>query len=451
MNKKGLYKYQLICWILFAIICLCSCHSDDIESSSSIEGEWFYDNSTVDLTQFGTMKFSRDGAFEELYVQVGKATNEIITKKGSYVYRNRIEVVSTTKYDARQHLELYRVRNSDYNTLELYNESTSSTRKMHRIVGVYTMSVGETQTFPYSGNSSQMATFVSCNDKLVTVDDNGIIKAIKNGSTYVRRLSDTGETVVRVDIRDANNLIDNFEKYIYHPVSQVIADWGDNYLKTDSMVGTPNDITYNVYDTYIRELRFEYYAQRHVCAVHGDLQPDADYDALISSFDKRYSLFAGNDEYRVYKVFQEDHYIEITLFRKYRSFKYEIQPNDYERFEDLILCDITNAPWFAKFDYSGCKGVLNQPIDNSSIYQNARVEYDISTGRINEVRLECKPTITVATMCKWFDQHFFLDPDRYYITYYPYSSTRKSEFKVYVTENSSGNVSVCYNDNDDSL
>ena len=164
-----------------------------------------------------------------------------------------------------------------------------------------------------------------------------------------------------------------------------------------------------------------------------------------------YSLFAGNDEYRVYKVFQEDHYIEITLFRKYRSFKYEIQPNDYERFEDLILCDITNAPWFAKFDYSGCKGVLNQPIDNSSIYQNARVEYDISTGRINEVRLECKPTITVATMCKWFDQHFFLDPDRYYITYYPYSSTRKSEFKVYVTENSSGNVSVCYNDNDDSL
>ena len=409
MNNYLIKRLGNICFVLVAAVLLLSCQNDDDNDlPNEIIGEWFYDNSTANQIQLGTLEFANDGKFKEVYVQVGLTTNDIITKEGTYSYHNSIDVVYTTKYDSRHILEKYLVKNNEGNTLELYNQSTSYTRKLHRVLGSYTMQVGEVRAFAGSDNGAQYAKYVSCDEKVAKVDDNGKITAVKLGNTFVRRLSDTGETVIRVTVDDPNGFIDGFEKYLFAPVDQVISDWGDNYVKEGGLY-TFNTLSYNVFDSNYRKLSFNYYSQRHVYSVVGQLQPDIDYDAFIASIDRKYKRYLDTDGYIKYRVYKNDHNIDIELLEDWRDFEFVVKPNDYEKYDDLIDCNVKNVPSYMKLKFSGTSGKFTQTIDDNEVYEKIVVKYDASTGVIKEVALTCRPEITKDQIVEWLEKHYYRD------------------------------------------
>ena len=426
MNIFMIKRLGIICFVLVATFFLYSCQNDDeYESPDKIIGEWFYDTSTDNQTQLGTIEFANDGKYKEVYVQVGLTTNDIITKEGTFSYHNSIEVVYTTKYDHRHILEKYIVKNNDNNTLELYNESTSYTRTLHRIIGTYTMQAGEVKSFIDSNNDANYYKYVSCDENVAKVDDDGTITAVKIGNTFIRKLSASGETVIRVNVDDPNGFIDIFEKYLHSPINQVIKDWGDNYVKEDGLY-TYNTISYNVFDSNYRRLSFNYYSPRHVYIIEGQLQPDIDYDAFVASIDRKYDRHNDTDGYITYRIFKNDHYIDIELLRDWLDFEFKVKPNDYEKYDDLIECNVNNVPSYMRLDFSGQSGNLSQTIDNNDIYERIVVNYDVSTKVIKEVRLTCRSGVTKEQIIEWLEKNYYNNGS----TWYPSKSVLKSNFYI---------------------
>lgn len=429
-------KYRSgVCFILLAYTCCLGCQNDDeYDSPSTIIGEWFYDNSTSNQTQLGTIEFSNDGKYKEVYVQVGLTTNDIISKEGLYLHRNPIEVVYTTKYDSRNILERLIIRNADSNTLELYNEATSSTKLLYRIVDTYSMSIGETKPF-INSSDSKYDKFISCNDKVATVDENGNIKAVKRGNTFIRRLTDSGETIIRINVIDADNIIDGFEKYLFSPITKVIEDWGDNYQEAEGDVGNPSYIAYNVYDSFIRNLKFNFYSTRHVFSVTGSFQPNVNHEILIASFDKKYSQHTATDSFYMYRFYKDEHDIEIKIYKHNTNFEFIVYPNDFERYDDLITFNINNLPNIYNFDFSDNSGSYSIKFDDNEIYERMTIKYDVSTGEITDVDLRGKSSTTKEQISEWYSKHYYLDTSlSYYEWYYPSKSSLRSGFHVEVSK-----------------
>lgn len=412
MKNNKIYRWAFCCLLLLSNFALVGCQKDDNNESYSISGEWFYDNSSANITQLGTMEFAPNGKYEETYAQVGLNVNNITTKVGSYSYNGVIEVVYTTKYDSRQILERYRVTNADENTLELFEETTSTTKKLHRIVGSHTLSVGESIIFS-GANSSQYAKYVSCNDKVASVDDNGNIKAVKRGITFIRRLSDSGETIISVEVKDPGNVVDDFSQYICEPLSNVYENWGDNYIFYErDMSNLPDVIEYNVFDNLIQRIDFYYYYRRNVSNVFGYFRPDVDINTIIETFDNKYTRISASADGSMirYSHTANGHPVDITLYTEKKHFAYDMVYDGFEEYDALVMLNINTLPFYLPyFDFTDCDGQLTSEINNNSIYKEINITYNPTTGDIDEILLKCKPGITEEYVREWFSSHYYID------------------------------------------
>ena len=197
-----------------------SCSNDDDGTSFPLEnvtGEWYQDYSDESKVNFAYVTFSPDGQFTDREVNIGLNSNYDMLVEGTYKYDGKtVRILSTTKYDPRQYYQEWRVDGVQKYTLEFTEEAVHESHVFHRVVDTYKMNVGDSRQWSVNDASFSVLSYFSTDEKIASVDENGMIHANKRGTVFVRGLSATEEAVIKVEVDDSDNLIDDFVKYRRH-------------------------------------------------------------------------------------------------------------------------------------------------------------------------------------------------------------------------------------------
>lgn len=446
MIIRLLRRIKFFTSIMLPLICLTGCQEEDnSEYRDSIVGEWFYDISDNNQTVLGTEEFTSDGKFKEWSTIIGPAYYVNQTVEGRYTCDENIKIVYSTKYEPTQFVDIIRINSIDHYNFNVYIETASAYRSFHRIIDTYSMNVGESRACNINDAAFNATGYISCDEKIASVDNSGNIRALKRGTTFIRMISSIGEAVIRVTVTDPDNVIDDYLKYINSPIDQVIKDFGNNYTEYNEKDGT-TQLMYNTLDDITRRLFFSYILKDKVCMIEQKIKDDADMSAIIESFDKKYELSDENESYRSYLCYMDDYIISIKVYSQQLTITYALYLYDIEKFDGMITVNIDNfAKWFnydlstSQYNSSNNTCYFSKFIDNI-IYKAIIIEYNNTTRDISLLRLVLRSeTIDVAKVEDWFTSHYYV-----YNTmnngkwFHPLKSFPRSEYYVFFAETGNG-------------
>lgn len=448
MKKEIINRLTLSLSVFFGCLALGSC-SDDYEGPQySVTGEWFLDESDANQTKRTIKEFTADGKYHGLQIIIGATTNISEIADGTYsISDNKINAVFTTPYAAQHFSEVYKVNNADKYSLSLVIEGTGSSGVLNRIVETYNMQLGESRQCTISDPAFNAVSFLSYDENIATVDDSGVIRAQKRGTAYIKMISAEGDAIIRVIVNDADNLMDDFTKYIYGPIDQVLKDYGNNYVTFDLRSGLTT-VAYQVFDDVVREIEFNYLQEEHVYQILGRFQNRADLKSIIASFDQKYEKRPSTGElYHYYYAYVNNHLVRMLINEEYRTFIYEVVTNAFEEYDGMVTlkADVF-AKWFG-FDLTDSDGLFMSTIDNE-LYRGLIMQYDEDTMDISRIQLVCRAGVEESDLRDWFEENYYVHNVSGLTVYALHQSFPRSEYYVMINTNPvTGSINVAYQKN----
>lgn len=438
---------------LFLLIGFSSCSNDDDGMSfplESVTGEWYSDYCDEGKVNFIYITFGPNGQFSDQEVNIGYNSNYDILVEGTYKYDGKaIQILSTTKYDPRQYYQVWRVDGVQKYTLNYTDESMHESFVFHRIVDTYKMNVGDTKQWSINDASFIALTYCSCDAKIASVDESGMIRANKRGTAFIRAISDTEEAVIKVEIDDSDMLIDDFAKYIGRDFNNIVNDYG-NPLNQFEYVGGGVGLLYNQYDDYIKQFGAFYVAENHVYAILADFRDRADLQPLIDSFDAKYGPRPTTEDYlHFYVVEQDGNSVTILIDEKDRTISYNWRPEGLEVYDGIITASIDDVAKYFDYDLSEAIGGLYFNLisyKENPVYSSILIQFDENSREIEAIQLGCQSDITESEVREWLEDHYKVYTLQSGSDCYMSGNTFiRSEYYVMVSTNSStGRVSVDY-------
>lgn len=444
-------KYRTTSWLLLYLFTFSACffisgcqNSDDDYPVYLITGEWFYEESGNGQTNFSTVEF-KNGVYKQLLVWVGLLDNTYQWTEGTYSYNKNIDIVYTTKYDKRQYHEVWIINNADNYTLDVRSSGYAPEHHvLHRIIDTYQMSLGENRTISISDSNFKAVSYASCDEKVASVDDSGTIQALKRGTTFIRVFSGAGEVVIRVEVADPNNSIDDYSEFLGEPISKASALF-DIYNELPA----GNGITFFVpsfFDTKVRSLSFMYLIDDFVYRIDGSFNDDVDISSVVETFDKKYTNHSLNEGVYYYIVNKNGRQIRILIDSQTLAFTYQLTPNAFEEFDKMVKVNIDDfAAWFGydlyDFPYSD---IFATDIDNE-IFSEVFVVYDETTRKIDGLILTCMDGVESSDIEGWYEEHYYLhNHPKLGNIYATHKSFPRSEFYIKIEKDDMGKINVSY-------
>lgn len=454
-NMKNCFlKYSNYIFLqLVLLIGFSSCSKDDDGMSFPLEnvaGEWYSDYSDEGKVNFIYITFSPDGQFSDREVNIGYNSNYDMLVEGTYKYDGKtIKVMSTTKFDPRQYYQEWRVTNVQKYTLKYTEEAVHESFVFHRVVDTYKMNVGDSRQWSINDASFNALSYCSCDDKIASVDDNGMIHANKRGTVFVRGISNTEEAVIKVEIDDSDMLIDDFAKYIGSGFDNLVKDYGNPLSQSEYVRGGIISL-YNQFDDYIKQFAATYLANNHVHTILADFRDRADLQPIIDSFDAKYGPRPTTEDYLHYYVVEQDgNSISILLDEKDRIISYNWRPEGLEVYDGVVTASIDDVAKHFDYDLSEAVGGLyfdSISYGDNPVCASILIQFDEDTRETEIVQLGCRSGITESEVREWFEDHyktFMLESGA--DGYMSGNTLLRSEYYVMVSTNSStGRVSVTY-------
>ena len=448
MKKEIINRLTLFLSVFFGSLAFSSCSDDYDGPQYSVTGEWFIDESDDYQTKRTIKEFTSDGKYHGLQIIVGGTAN--ISEIADGIYKmsdNKINAVYTTPFAAQHFSEMYKVNNADKYSLSLVIEGTGSSGVFHRIVETYNMQLGESRQCSISDPEFNAVSFVSYDENIATVDESGMIRAMKRGTAYIKMISAVGEAIIRVIVNDSDNLMDDFTKYIYGPIDKVLNDFGSHYVTFDMDNGLTS-VFYNVYDDAVRAIQFNYLQREHVYNIMGTFQSRADLKSIIASFDQKYEKRPSTGElYHYYYAYVDGHLVRMLIDEEYYTFMYEVTPNAFEEYDGMVTLKAdTFAKWFG-FDLSDSDGLFMSTIDNE-LYRGLIMQYDEDTMDISRIQLVCRAGVEESDLRDWFEENYYVHNVSGLTVYALHQSFTRSEYYVMINTNPvTGSINVAYQKN----
>ena len=430
-----------------------SCSNDDDGTSFPLEnvtGEWYQDYSDESKVNFVYVTFSPDGQFTDREVNIGLNSNYDMLVEGTYKYDGKtVRILSTTKYDPRQYYQEWRVNNVKKYTLDITDEAVHESFVFHRVVDTYKMNVGDSRQWSVNDASFSVLSYFSTDEKIASVDENGMIHANKRGTVFVRGLSATEEAVIKVEINDSDMLIDDFTKYIGCDFDNLVQDYGTPLYQSEFVKGGIMSL-YDQFDDYIKDFAATYLAKRHVHTITADFRDRADIQPIIDSFDAKYGPRpVTEDYYHFYVIEQDDNSVSILIDEKGRTISYNWRPNGLEEYDGIVAASIDDVAKYFDYDLSeAVEGLYFDVISyqDNPIYSSILMQFDEDTREILAIQLGCRSGISEEEVREWLADHYksyTLQPG--VDCYISGNTFLRSEYHVMVSTNSStGKVSVAY-------
>lgn len=410
-------------WTFMAsIVCLAisSCADDDNSGITnpirgSIVGEWFNDQSKGSEKLFAVGHYYDDGAYDKCFVWINKDQNSYDYSNGTYSFINSIYTENinnaSTSFDV-QYMDGY--------SLIISNSDLGAFEKFNRIVDTYDMVVGEERLYVIEDIDFIPTEYVSTDPSIATVDDAGIIHAVKQGMTFIKATSSLGTAVICINVTDPNNIIDDFASYIGASIDDIKNIYGTNYI--DLYNGTAAERNYNIYDKYVEHAVFMYFA-RTIFNISINLREYADWDAILSSYRSKYDKDENNDQVFTTTIRGKKVKINVMPFDNTISFSeitdQQVPDNDdfhasdksYQQFDDIMNMPVAQAANILGVEMTD--EVFNNRsfsvnIDDNEIFERIHVIFDTMEEPYNVycITMYGKRGISRENIEPWYKEHY---------------------------------------------
>lgn len=441
--------YTLLLVAAAATLVSCSDDDDNPGRSAIIDnhvGNWFLDWSTPEKKMWCEMDFLANGTFN--YAVVNSSIKEGVSQreKMTSTYRKEGNTL-VCRFDwattGTQSTERIDITYSDKYTLVLNYSQTGSEETYSRIVDEYYIRVGETVQFEFKDSEFDNATYNSTDKRIATVDDNGLITAVRHGTTYITARAGVGAVTIKVNVIDTEQPYTEYGEDLTLNRQQIIAKYGNNYMDLKET----NSIAYYLGDMDTEAVNFRFTNHDKVKTIIVSLwEPtyltsmteflEGKYEQIIKD-DDGFNAFINNNGKCNYYV-----YTDLTdLLNGYER----ILP-DFERYDDLVVT-ATADEFAAQFGYTITEqdgGLCMMEIGNGNMYEYAVLLYDEQTRDISMVEFLCKDGRGVKEVTEMVKEFY-----PYYMDGYGYCSTEywwtlSPIVFVEVEENIYGGISVKY-------
>lgn len=451
VNMRNYIKYTGCIFLqLFIAIGLSSCNNDDDIATfpqADITGEWFMDFSDASKVNFVNITLTPDGYYSDREVNIGLNSNYDMLVEGTYKYDGKIRLSTTSKYDPRRYYQVWKINNVSKYTLDVTDETIYDSYVFHRVVTTYKMNVGDIKQWNISDAGFTALSFFSCDDKIASVDESGMIRANKRGTVFVRGVSGTDEAVIKVVVDDSNNLMDNLVQYVGRDFDNVVSYYGTPALQFVNQNNGMTMASFNLFDDYLKDVAVSYRVKNHIYMVMANFRDRADINPIIDYYDANYDqLSVTENYYHRYLIEQDDSYVIVLIDEMDRTFTCVWNPGALDEYDGMITANVDDfCKWF-DFDLSEAVGGYYTVVIDNPAYIGFTMFYNEESRNIEIIQFTCKKGINESAVRAWFDEHYKTYEGTNGLNYYISGNTFiRSEYYVGISTNpSTGRVNVAY-------
>ena len=447
-KNKSIYKDHFYL-LLFALICISSCKNDDDSPTiprENIIGEWFMDLGDANKVNFNDVVLASDGTFTDWEVNIGYGTNLDILAKGTYIYDGMIKIRDTTEYDRHQYYQVWKINSVTKYTLDVTDISIFRREVMHRIVDTYRMNIGDNKQWIVNDAGFNALSYVSCDDKIATVDASGMITAKKRGTSFIRAISESEEAVIKVVVVDDNVVIDDYTRFVGKKLDNLV-DYLGSPVEESKLENGQQTSYFHLFDEYARDVNVAYVAPNHINQMLVGIRYRADMNSVVALFNEKYTPIEPDDSGNPqYLVKQDDGYVLVEVDEIHRQIAYYWLPSSLNEFDGVVVANVDDLAAYFGFDLSqAINGDLVVPLQNT-VYSYGILRFNETTREILLFDLICRPRYNETQIRRWFDARY----KRYTMSngsesYISGNTFVRSDYYVSVSTNpDTGNVSVNY-------
>ncbi len=426
----------LILVILMSTIFM-SCESDSIidpqppvppvpvepESKPTFIGEWYEEQITDETMGFYTIEYKEDGTCKIWSIVGGTALHYFNNYDGTYkLYDNdkKLSLNYVSPFTGENTTDDYDVKSLGRFSYSIYNQEYDITENLNRIILNYNMKVGETIQLKVDDIGFVPTSYSSAIERVATVDANGNIKAVKRGFSFIRVMSDKEKAIIRVQVTDPENIVDSYLQYLGISTSELNQIFGDNY-KEGYVSGKLIHIYYPV-DNIEEQVGFYISSNDYVTQTVSILRDEADFNAIKSSFDKKYTLVKEDNMGYYYSAEKDGRLIEILFSEKNKGIRYKVLSNSpiYMKYDGLINMYAHEAADYLGYSITAeddSDGIFSAWLNNDEYFDRVNVSYNRNTDQIKFVRLRCNQGVTRADIEDYYKSDYVATDD----AQYPYS------------------------------
>ena len=459
---KTINKLFTMAMLLAAGLSSTSCSSDDDDNSKNpkeeytIIGEWFQDASAGNVKQYSASKYNEDGSAEFMMLYVNTPTSLYFKYGGSYnLSGTSLSESYVSPLTGDNTTDKYEVVSLDKYALTVKFSGNNATDVMHRVVDNYSMTVGSSKTFDYNTDGFSPTAFKSSDETVVRINASGNIEAVKRGTAYVSATATDGTAVIRVTVIDPDNYIDDFMSFVGGSIDNVTKVYGNNYIEVPN---TLVERTYALADELAESVMFGYFSGT-VLMANVQLRGGINSNAIIDSFNKKYTLYKESKYVPVYSTTVDGQEYHITYFISDGMIVYmpyietpEPEPGNYpsaafEQFDNLIMMGtadvaakafgITLTEENMEDGWFDIEGFDNEVFRQVSVMFNEDPDDD-EFMNITSIMLFTKSGIKQADIEQWYANHYTATGDEKN----PYQSNTSPVY--YISFKESGSSTTVY-------
>lgn len=424
---KRMKNLWLIVVTAISLITFSSCSKDEGEKSdfspALLEGEWFEDASEgMNANAISTTYF--DG-YGKVSMWTGYSTpmqGIYLDSEGSYEIKgNTLTIKSISSITGGNQTDVYEVKGLDYYTMTLYSASFATTSVNNRIIDTYNMNVGDNKLFEVGDKEFVPNIYVSTNDYVATVDNAGNIIAKKRGFCFVSATSSKGTAVIRINVSDPDNVVDDFMKFMMGSIDEVTATYGTDFIEIDA--NPLVERCYTFIDNMMDNVRISY-SGSVVYAATVQLHSWVDKDEIVESLSKKYIIEGITNNYanfvteidgqkfKIMYIFKDGIITYIADMTKNKE--YNFPADAFEEFDNLIMMgtanNIANAFHHEITEEEMEDGLFDVNVEND-IFKSFTVIFnedpeDEDYMKISSIMLSTKSGIKIADIEEWYKDHY---------------------------------------------
>ena len=379
-------------------------------------GTWLENQSGDGNYLLGIDTYRPDGTFSAWMALVTKTDNVLMSYDGQYTVSGNVMTVNyVSPLTGLSTQEKYEVRSLDDYKLVRYYAANSSTAESHKVVDTFDMKVGDERTISLADANIQPTAFTSLTPGVATVDGSGKVTAKKRGLTFVTVQSPSGDVVVRVDVSDPDNVIDDIFAFMGEDISRVENVYGTNYVEAGSPLV---ERFYNVLDMQVEKLTFGY-SSGVVLTASAKLRREADIQAIAESYVRKFGQKQnGSDAMDMYLPEKDGQKYLVTLDKSDYSvtiIKYvetkpagEFGDENFLPYEGLMNLSAEQAA--QKLGYTLTDENLSDgffsvtPAADNKVFRRVQFIFDEEEEDhpMTSIVLTCKTNITQAQVEPWY-------------------------------------------------
>lgn len=411
-------KYYFIC-LLCCLISACSSNDSNDEpekpneNAATLVGEWIEDQSTEDNALYSYTQYDANGNYQQTAVLIDAKQRINTIDKYSGTYKVSKDELSIS-HNGNGRKESYTIQKLEKYEAQLYDNTYKTVAKTNRIVDTYNMSANETRQAKVNDSEFIASSYKSSNPRVATVDNDGIITAVKRGTAYIFITSSMGTAAIKVAVEDGN-VIDDYTVLLNTSSKNVIEKLGKNYLSNQINEGTEYDFFMDDENVSIVSVLFQ---KDKATMVIAQLRDNVDFNSIRQSYEKKNYEYSFENNMHHYTFEKGGYTYDLICQENERYIGFQYALDEIAQYDNLINMSIEES--IEAINYSG---KLNDKADengqatlvatvNSSFFQGVGIIYDVNSRKNDFMILFCQPNADIEKLASWYNQHYFcLDSD----------------------------------------